>query len=98
MDDAYWRRSGEAGADPQAASSPAAGPHYAGPPAMVSPPAGWRPPHHVEPAPPRPLPAQDHERIDADEAQARTVTQGVALLAAAVMIVLTCLLCGRALF
>ena len=65
---------------------------------MMSPPSGWRPPHQVEPAPPRPLPAQDYERIDADEAQARTVPQGVALLAAAVMIVLTCLLCGRALF
>lgn len=101
MDDAYWRRPGEAHAggdlDP---ASPAGGtvPHYVPPPAMVSPPAGWRPPHHVEPAPPRQLPAQDHDRIDADEAQARNLTQGVALLAAAVMIVLTCLLCSRALF
>jgi hypothetical protein len=101
VDDAYWRRPGEAqaGAGPDPASPlEGARPRYVPPPAMASPPTGWRPPHHVEPAPPRQLPAQDHDRIDADEAQARTLTQGVALLAAAVMIVLTCLLCGRALF
>jgi hypothetical protein len=100
VDDAYWRRPGDehADADPPAPSPADGVPRYVGPPAMVSPPSAWRPPRYVEPAPPRRLPVQDHDRIDADEAQARALTQGVALLAAAVMIVLTCLLCGRALF
>jgi hypothetical protein len=65
---------------------------------MTPPPARWHPPHHTEPAPPRRLPTQDHDRIDTEEAQARTLTHGIALVAAAAMIVLTCLLCGRLVF
>jgi hypothetical protein len=64
---------------------------------MVAPPAGWRPPYIVEPAPPRWLPSQDHERLDQDEARARTLTQGIAIVAAAIMVILMCAICGRVL-
>lgn len=65
----------------------------------MSPPAGgWRPQHVVEPAPPRRLPPQDHAAIDSDEARARTLTYGIAILAGAVLVVLLCAVCGRVLF
>jgi hypothetical protein len=73
-------------------------PPYTGPPATLPPPPGWHPPIVVEPAPPRPLPEQNHELIDIQEQSARTLTLGVAMLAGAVMLVLVFLLCGRALF
>lgn len=85
-DQAGWRR------------TPYPGLSYPGPPPMSPPPTGWHPPHHVEPAPPRRLPNQDHDHLDAEEARARTLTQGVALIAVAALVVLTCLLCGRLLF
>jgi hypothetical protein len=71
---------------------------YQPPPRMVAPPAGWRPPYIVEPAPPRWLPPQDQERLDQDEARARTLTQGIAIIAAAIMVILMCAICGRVLF
>jgi hypothetical protein len=71
---------------------------YAGPPPTVAPPAGWRPPVVYQPPPPRELPAQDLQRLDATEREARTVTYGVGLVAAAVMLLLLLVLCGRALF
>jgi hypothetical protein len=52
----------------------------------------------VEPAPPRQLPAQNHAALDADEQRARRVTRAVALLAAGVLVVLVCALCGRVVF
>lgn len=71
---------------------------YAGPPPTVAPPAGWRPPVVYQPPPPREMPAQDLERLDAVEREARTVTYGVGLVAAAVMLLLLLILCGRLLF
>jgi hypothetical protein len=44
------------------------------------------------------LPAQDIEAVEAAESSARTITYGVGMLAAAVMIVLICLFCSRLLF
>jgi hypothetical protein len=52
----------------------------------------------VQPAPPRQLPAQDHAGIDADEVRARTLTLGFALIAGAIIVIVMCALCGRALF
>jgi hypothetical protein len=101
-DDAYWRRPAD-GADPAAEPQfPPADvrprPFYQGPPTTTPPPTGWRPPHVVEPAPPRRLPAQDHDRIDAQEAQARTLSLGVAIVVGAVLVIVLCAVCGRTLF
>ncbi|MDT5025374.1 MAG: hypothetical protein QOE61_1800 [Micromonosporaceae bacterium] len=71
---------------------------YQGPPPTTPPPAGWRPPHVVEPAPPRRLPEQDHSAIDDQESRARTLTVGLAIVASAVVLIVLCALCGRALF
>jgi hypothetical protein len=71
---------------------------YAGPPTMSPPPAGWHPPHLVEPAAPRLLPAQDHARMDADEARARTVTFIMGMVGAVVFVVMLCALCARVVF
>jgi hypothetical protein len=71
---------------------------YQGPPPMTPPPAGWRPPHIVQPVPPRNLPRQDHGAIDEQEARARTLTQGMAMVAGAILLIVLCALCGRALF
>jgi hypothetical protein len=102
--DSPWRRPPEGGGWPArpdlGTSAPQPGPDqpYWGPPPMLPPPASWHPPIVVEPAPPRPLPEQDHDLIDVQEQSARTLTIGVAMLAGAIMLVLVFLLCGRALF
>ncbi|AVT36632.1 hypothetical protein [Plantactinospora sp. BB1] len=103
-DDAFWRRptGPPADAPESTAGSPAPPPvpeiHYPGPPPSITPPPGWRPPLHVQPAPPRPLPGQDHAALDAEEGSARTLTYGVGMVGGAVVLVLMCLLCSRALF
>jgi hypothetical protein len=71
---------------------------YQGPPPTQPPPAGWRPPVHMEPLPPRPLAPQDLDAIDASEKDARTLTYGIGLVAGAVFLVVSCLLCARVLF
>jgi hypothetical protein len=53
---------------------------------------------YVQPAPPRPLPAQDVPALEAAEGSARTLTYGVGLIAGAVLLVVMCLLCSRLLF
>jgi hypothetical protein len=99
--DEQWRRPTVYG--PPGDSAPAVdpvapqSPPYAGPPPTSSPPGGWRPPTVVQPPEPRPLPAQDVPAIEAGEQQARTVTYGVGLVAAAVLLVVLFVLCGRAL-
>ncbi|MFY1689737.1 hypothetical protein [Plantactinospora sp. WMMB782] len=104
-DDAFWRRPTGPPADaPESGTGsttpPPARPeiHYPGPPPSTTPPPGWRPPLHVQPAPPRPLPAQDHVALDAEEGSARTLTYGIGMLGGAVVLILLCLLCSRALF
>lgn len=52
----------------------------------------------MQPADPRALPAQNHAEIDAQEQSARTVTYGVGLVAGAILLIVLCALCGRALF
>ncbi|GGM25798.1 hypothetical protein GCM10011608_08230 [Micromonospora sonchi] len=52
---------------------------------------------HLRPNPPRQLPAQDMTALDAQEQRAQRVTWAVGLVAAAVLLLLVCLLCSRAL-
>lgn len=100
--DAAWRRPPEGEAVPPPPPPPVAGtpgqPRYAGPPPTQPPPAGWRPPAFVQPPPPRQLAPQDVDAIEAKEKEARTLTYGVGLVAGAVLVVLSCLLCSRVLF
>ena len=87
-DDGQWRQ-------PSGSAPP---PGYQGPPSSNAPPADWRPPQVYQPAPPRRLPDQDHAAIDDDEARARTLTRGLAMVAGALLLVVLCSLCGRTLF
>jgi len=52
----------------------------------------------VQPPPPRDLPAQDLETLDAQEREARTLTYGVGMVAGAILLIVLLVLCGRALF
>jgi hypothetical protein len=72
-------------------------PPYTGPPPTQPPPPQWRPPVYVEPPAPRALAPQDLDAIEAREKEARTLTYGVGLVAAAVILVVSCLLCSRVL-
>lgn len=96
-DDAYWRRPPNGAARPAPEPPPAAPaePAYQGPPPSTPPPRGWRPPVLVPVAPPREMPAQDHERMDVDERSARTITYGVGIVAGAVVLVLLIVSCAR---
>ncbi|WP_203664733.1 translation initiation factor 2 [Actinocatenispora rupis] len=98
-DDAYWRRPADGGASPHrvapAAPAEPAAPRYEGPPASVPPPPGWQPPVVVPVTPPREMPRQDGDRMDAEEKAARTVSYGVGLVAAAVVLVLLVVVCAR---
>ncbi|MEV0713089.1 translation initiation factor 2 [Asanoa sp. NPDC050611] len=99
-DDASWQRPGPGSEPPAPERTGEAVPPtgYAGPPPTQQPPAGWRPPTYLQPPPPRQLAPQDIDKIEAQEKDARTLTYGVGLVAAAVMVVLSCLLCSRVLF
>jgi hypothetical protein len=97
-DDSLWRRPPDS--EPPAAAAPAEAPRrsgYLGPPPTNPPAPGWRPEFVVEPPAPRALPAQDHAAVDAAERSARTVTYGVGIVAGAVLLIVLCALCGRAL-
>jgi hypothetical protein len=102
-DDAGWRRPpGGDGPDRSAPVGPAAPTRpiveYGGPPPSNPPPANWRPPLVQRPVPPRQLPEQDHDRLDVEEQAARTLSQGIGMVAGAVLLVLMLILCARALF
>jgi hypothetical protein len=99
-DDAYWQRPDPDSARPvpPAAARPEPGPAYAGPPRTSPPPGQWRPPTISQPPAPRALPAQDMDALDEAEGSARTVTYGVGLVAAAIALILMCLLCARVIF
>lgn len=99
-DEAHWRRPAPGAAEQPSQSAPASPPTqpYLGPPRPDRPPFGWRPPIVVAPSEPRQLPVQDHPALDRTERAARTLTNGVALVATAIMFVLLLLFCGRWLF
>lgn len=100
--DDYWRRpagtSGGFGPAPEAPHGEPTPAGYVGPPPAAPPPPDWRPEVVSPPSPPRRLPDQDLEALDSDERSARTLTYGIAMMAGAVMVVLSCLLCSRVLF
>jgi hypothetical protein len=99
-DDAFWRRPapGEVTGPPVGPPTPAEPPPYAGPPQAPPPQATWQPPVVSQPPPPRSLPAQDPAALNDAEGSARTVTYGVGMVAAAVLVILMCLLCSRLIF
>lgn len=98
-DDDYWRRPAEAtGPEPAPPSDHEPATDYTGPPPSAAPPPDWRPMVVNQLPPPRHLPRQDPDRLDADERSARTVTYGIAMIAGAVLVVVSCLLCSRVLF
>ncbi|MEV4479473.1 hypothetical protein [Micromonospora coxensis] len=53
---------------------------------------------HLQANPPRSLPPQDMEAMDTAEQQAQRLTYVVGAVAGAVLLILLCLLCSRALF
>jgi len=90
--DAVWRRPA-ASSDPadQPATEPrpdAAKPTYTGPPPTRRPPQAVPAPLIQPLPPPRELPPQDHDEIDAEEQQARMVTYGVSIVAGVLTLLL----------
>lgn len=98
-----WRRppagsetAGRVGSGLPTAPPTAGGPpRYLGPPPTQPPPPGWRPPLIIQPTAPRQLPGQDLDRLDREERGARNLTLGVSMVAGAVVLVMSCLLCAR---
>ena len=68
---------------------------YSGPPRSAPPPPGWKVPEVVATAPPRQLPKQNQTAIDAAESRARTFSQGLAVLAGALLFVVFVVLMVR---
>ena len=98
-DDEYWQRPDQAyEAARPAAPAPDPAPEYEGPPRTDPPSPHWRPPTVAQPPPPRTMPAQDMDALDEAEGSAKTVTFGVGLVAGAIVLILMCLLCARAIF
>jgi hypothetical protein len=96
-DDDYWRRPSGVEEPPRSFEPPPAS-EYAGPPRSAPPPTGWQPQKVLRPAPPRPMPKQDVERIEREEQAATILTKGLGIFAAAVLVVLLLVFCGRVLF
>jgi hypothetical protein len=99
-DDSPWRRPAivPPGGPTPAPTQQTNGSGYKGPPPTNPPPAGWRPPIVAQPSAPRTLPEQDHARLDVAERAAKTLTVGVGMLVAAILLVLMLILCARGLF
>ena len=97
-DEDFWRRPPPGAPDPAPAEPEhVAGPVYGGPPPTVRPPAGgYAVPIVRPPAPPRTLPDQDHDAIDAVEERARAVTLGIGVVTGAVLLLLLVLVVVRA--
>ena len=67
-------------------------------PGQRPPPPDWRPPVLAQPPAPRSLPAQDEAALDEQESAARSMTYGIGLVAGAILLIVSCLLCSRLLF
>ena len=72
-------------------------PEYTGPPPTLPPPEGWKVRQVIDMAPPRKLPSQDREVIHAQRLRARTITQGMGILAASLTFVVLLVVIMRAL-
>lgn len=95
--DEAWRRPDGVAEPATPAPQPVAA--YEPPPRMQLPPPWVGPgPLLAQPAPPPPLPEQDHAAIDAEEARALTVTVGFAIGAAGLAVILVIFLLIRQLF
>jgi hypothetical protein len=105
-DDLQWRRPpGAETGRPDAPEQPAQPrvptddqPPYPGPPRTTPPPPEWRPRTLIQTPPPRSLPEQNLDQLDASEKEARTVTYGVGMVAGAILLIVLFVVCGRALF
>ena len=95
--DDYWRRppEGAESAEAKPQEQPKEPEPYTGPPTSTPPPKGWRPPVVVPTPPPREMPSQDQDAMDANERSTRVVTYGVGIFAAAVVLVLVFIVCAR---
>lgn len=91
-EDAYWRRPAE-DEQPHPAGHLDDPVGYQGPPRPAPRPPYWSTPVVQQPPAARELPPQDHERLDAREQAARTLTYGVAMLAGAVAFILLLVIC-----
>jgi hypothetical protein len=97
-DDHLWRRPSGPQPEPSSAAPPGPlTPPYTGPPRSVPPPPGWKPRTLIQVPPPRDLPPQDLDRVEAAEQQGRTVTYGVGMIAGTILLIVLFVLCGRAL-
>jgi hypothetical protein len=96
-DEQLWRRPATPADETPTAPAPPP-PAYTGPPRAHPDAAAWRPQTVIQVPPARQLPPQDDAEIDAREHQARTVTYGVGLIAAAIAVIVLIVLCGRVLF
>jgi hypothetical protein len=91
----YWRRPAEGAETAKPQEQPKEPEPYTGPPTSTPPPKGWRPPVVVPTPPPREMPSQDQDAMDASERSTRVVTYGVGIFAAAVVLVLVFIVCAR---
>jgi hypothetical protein len=98
-DEAAWRRPtpDTPSLVPPPEPAPAAPEPYDGPPHTAPAPPTWRPSVVTPIQPPRTMPTQDDQRIDAEERAGRTLTQGVGVVAGAILLILIFVLCGRVL-
>ncbi|MFI5493056.1 translation initiation factor 2 [Actinoplanes sp. NPDC051859] len=102
-DHSYWQRPDAESGDSFGAERPTPTPKpdpptYPGPPRPAPASPLWRPPVVSESPPPRIMPAQNTEALDASESAARTMTYGVGMVVGAIAIIVMFLLCARAIF
>jgi hypothetical protein len=86
--DAVWRRPAQSPAEPAVERTPPAKPAYSGPPRSQLPARVIPAPLIQPPPPPRELPPQDHDAIDAEERQAQLITFGLAGVAGVLALLL----------
>jgi hypothetical protein len=72
--------------------------HYSGPPRAVPAPPGWKPPTLIQVPAAHALPEQDDKALDQQERAARTITNGVGMIAGAIALLVLIVICGRVLF
>jgi beta-lactam-binding protein with PASTA domain len=71
---------------------------YTGPPKAPPAPPGWKPPTLIQVPAAHTLPEQDDTALDQQERAARTITNGVGMIAGAIALLVLIVVCGRVLF
>jgi hypothetical protein len=97
-DEHIWRRPAPGAPEPAGEAPAAPSPSYAGPPRSAPTRPDWRPPTVIAVPHARALPGQDDDKIDQTEAEARTITIGVGMVAGAIALILLAVICGRVIF